>query len=252
MYPGSTSAYDRAITVFSPDGRLFQVEYAREAVKRGTTALGMIYSDGVLLGVDKNITSKLLIGESIEKIFEVDQHIASATSGLVADARRLVDFARVTSQEEILMYSEPIDVAVLTRRICDLKQAYTQFGGARPFGAALLITGVDDTGKHLFETDPSGAFNELYATAIGGGKNEVEAFFEKEYRENMSFDEAVNLTLRALQRVGDKSISKETVDISYVDEKKKKVTKLEDGKIDSYIKWLTEKKGEEKEKKEAK
>ena len=252
MYPASSAAYDRAITVFSPDGRLFQVEYAREAVKRGTTALGIVYGNGVLLGVDKNITSKLLIGESIEKIFEIDQHIASATSGLVADARRLVDFARVTSQEEILMYSEPIDLGVLTKRICDLKQAYTQFGGARPFGAALLITGVDGTGKHLFETDPSGAFNELYASAIGGGKNEVEAFFEKEYREDMSFDEAVELTLQALRRVGDKFISKETVDISYVDERKKKVTKLEDRKIESYIKKVTVKKNEGKEKKEVK
>lgn len=236
MYPASTAAYDRAITVFSPDGRLFQVEYAREAVKRGTTALGVVYKDGLLLGVDKNITSRLLVGESIEKIFEIDQHIAVATSGLVADARRLVDSARVAAQEEILLYSQPIDVEVLTRKICDLKQAYTQWGGARPFGAALLVVGVDSTGKRLFETDPSGAFNELSAAAIGGGKKEVETYFEKEYKPDMTFDEAVELSLNALKKVGDRALSKETVDISYINDKEKKVKKLEKDRLDRFIK----------------
>lgn len=249
MYPASPTAYDRAITVFSPDGRLFQVEYAREAVKRGTTALGIIYKDGVLLSVDKNITSRLLIGESIEKIFEIDEHIATATSGLVADARRLIDYARVAAQEEIMTFSHPIDVELLTRKICDLKQAYTQFGGARPFGASLIITGIDSVGKHLLETDPSGAFTKICATAIGGGKTEVEAFFEKEYQDNMTFDEAIDLALRALRRVGDKKITKETVDVSYITEKEKKVTKLSKERLDRYIKKVTGEKGN-KEKKE--
>lgn len=235
MYPASPSAYDRAITVFSPDGRLFQVEYAREAVKKGTTALGMVYKDGVLLAVDKNITSKLLKGESIEKIFQIDEHIGVATSGLVADARRLVDHARIIAQEERLTYGKPIDVQILTQDICDLKQAYTQFGGARPFGASLLITGVDDEGARLFETDPSGAFNELYATAIGGGKTEAEAFLEKEYKEGLSFDEAVTLALKTLKKVGTKKISKETVDIYYITKKKRKYTKLEKEDLQKYI-----------------
>jgi len=235
MYPSSPSAYDRAITVFSPDGRLFQVEYAREAVKRGTTALGIIYKEGVLLAVDKNINSKLLRGESIEKIFQIDEHIGVATSGLVADARRLVDHARIVAQEEKMTYNKPIDVQMLTQNLCDLKQAYTQFGGARPFGASLLITGVDDKGTRLFETDPSGAFNELYAAAIGGGKAEAEVFLEKEYKEGISFEEAVALALRTLKKVGDKKISKETVDIYYITKKYKKYTKLEKEEIQKYI-----------------
>ena len=235
MYPASPSAYDRAITVFSPDGRLFQVEYAREAVKRGTTALGIVYKEGVLLAVDKNITSKLLKGESVEKIFQIDEHIGVATSGLVADARRLVDHARIIAQEERLTYGKPIDVQILTQEICDLKQAYTQFGGARPFGASLLIVGVDDEGARLFETDPSGAFNELYATAIGGGKTEAESFLEKEYKEGLSFDEAVMLALKTLKKVGDKKISKETVDIYYIPKRKRKYTKLEKEELQKYI-----------------
>ena len=236
MFPASQQAYDRTITVFSPDGRLFQVEYAREAVKRGTTALGIIYKNGVLLGIDKNIGTRLLKGESIEKIFKLDSHIATATSGLVADARRLVDYARELCQEERFLYNEPINVEVLTKKICDLKQMYTQWGGARPFGTALLVVGIDDCGKRLFETDPSGAMQELYACSIGAGKKEVETLFEKEYYEDMKFEEAVDMALRALLQVGDKKISKDTVDLAYIDEKEKKVIYMPKDELEEYIK----------------
>lgn len=248
MYPASNpSAYDRASTVFSPDGRLFQVEYAREAVNRGTTALGIVYKDGVLLGIDKKITSKLLVGESIEKIFEIDSHIATATSGLVADGRRLVDMARVSAQEELLTYSQPIDVEILTRKLCDTKQAYTQWGGARPFGVALLIIGVDNTGKHLFETDPSGAYYEQSAAAIGAAKKEVEEFFERNYRNDLTFDDAVELALSALRKTNQGGvITKETIDMSYISDKDKKVKKLEKDRLDKYIKKVNGTPGKEK------
>ena len=236
MYPiSSTQAYDRAITVFSPDGRLFQVEYAREAVKRGTTALGMIYDEGVMLAIDKNVESRLLKGESIEKIFSIDDHIAIATSGLIADARRLIDNARVAAQQERYTYNEPIDVEILTRDLCDLKQAYTQFGGARPFGAALLIIGIDKSGEHLFETDPSGAFRELYATAIGSGKIEANEILEKEYKEDMSFDESMLMALKIFTKVGDKKISDSTVDITYIPRKGGKAAKLPREELAKFI-----------------
>ncbi|MBI4214821.1 archaeal proteasome endopeptidase complex subunit alpha [archaeon] len=238
MMPVSASAYDRAITVFSPDGRLFQVEYAREAVKRGTTALGIVYSDGVLLGIEKNISSRLLKAESIEKIFKLDAHIAAATSGLVADARKLVDDARVKCQQERYTYNQPIMLETLARNVCDLKQAYTQYGGVRPFGAALLITGVDDTGKHLFETDPSGAMNEWHAAAIGSGKKEVETLMEARYSPNLSFDEAVLLALEALGQVGGKKDTPETVDVSFISEKDKSYTEISKEKLEEYFKRL--------------
>ncbi len=237
MYPVSSQAYDRAITVFSPDGRLFQVEYAREAVKRGSTALGIVYKDGVLLGIDKNVVTKLMKGESIEKIFKIDDHIAAATSGLVADARRLVDYARSEAQQERYIYDEPISTDVLTRKICDVKQQYTQMAGARPFGTALLIVGVDKSGCRLYETDPSGALNEWYAAAIGSGKKEAETVLEKGYDENMSREDAIELALKSLLMVGDKRVAKETVDIAYV-ERGKKFTSLSKEELDKYIKKL--------------
>ena len=212
MYPAGSAAYDRAITVFSPDGRLFQVEYAREAVKRGTTACGITYKNGVLLAVDKNITSPLIVPRSIEKIFKVDEHIGIATSGLVADARRLIEEARIRAQRNRVAYNEPINVATLTQDICDLKQLYTQYGGARPFGTALLIAGLNDK-PSLFETDPSGAFTEYTASAIGMGKSDVEKIFEKEYREGMSRSDAIDLALKGLNSVSEEKLKTEYVEI---------------------------------------
>ena len=216
MYPSGPAAYDRAITVFSPDGRLFQVEYAREAVKRGTTACGITYANGVLLAVDKDIKSALIIPQSIEKIFKVDDHIGVATSGLVADARRLVDEARVKAQRSKLAYDEPISVSTLTKDICDTKQVYTQYGGARPFGIALLIAGVNDT-PSLFETDPSGAFTQYSATAIGMGKSDVEKLFEEKYREGLSRSEALDLALEGLNIISEKKLDVEQIEIITVE-----------------------------------
>jgi len=211
------AAYDRAITVFSPDGRLFQVEYAREAVKRGTTALGIKVEEGVVLGVDKRVTSKLIEPESIEKVYRIDDHIGAATAGLVADARVLVERARMEAQSYRYTYGEPIDVYVLVKSICDLKQVYTQHGGVRPFGTALLVAGVDNTGCHLFETDPSGAFTEHKATAIGEGRQEALEVFEEEYDEGMSLDEAIELAIKALYRASREETDVENLEIAVVD-----------------------------------
>jgi len=220
MYPMGPAAYDRAITVFSPDGRLFQVEYAREAVKRGTTACGITYKNGVLLAVDKNIASRLIVPVSIEKIFQIDEHIGIAASGLVADARRLIEEARMKAQRHRLAYNESIQVANLTRELCDTKQVYTQYGGARPFGTALLVAGVNEE-SYLFETDPSGAFTQYTATSIGTGKVDVEKIFEKYFKDGMSRTEAIELALRGLNIVSEEKIKKENVEMITIEVGKK-------------------------------
>ncbi|MBC7110566.1 MAG: archaeal proteasome endopeptidase complex subunit alpha, partial [Archaeoglobi archaeon] len=172
MHVAPQMGYDRAITVFSPDGRLFQVEYAREAVKRGTPAIGINTTEGVILLVDKRVTTRLLEPSSIEKIYQIDEHIGVATSGLVADARMLVDRARLEAMINRVVYDEPIEVETLAKKICDFKQQFTQYGGVRPFGTSLLIAGVD-TKSRLYETDPSGALLGYKATAIGANRNVV-------------------------------------------------------------------------------
>lgn len=230
-------AYDRGITVFSPDGRLFQVEYAREAVKKGTTTIGLKFKDGVILVVDKRVSSKLVEPESIEKIYDVDDYIGCATSGLVADARVLVDEARKAAQIHKVNYGENIGVEMLVKKVCDYKQQYTQYGGARPFGTSLLMAGVDDMGVHLFETDPSGALVAYKATCIGSGRPVVMDILEKEFKDKMSFEAALKLGLKALGAAIEDNPSAESVEIGVVEKDKKfrRLTETEISKVISKI-----------------
>ncbi len=236
MYPGGQLAYDRAITVFSPDGRIFQVEYAREAVKRGTTAVGVVYKDGVLLAVDKSIEYPLLVPDSIEKIYQIDAHIGAASSGLIADARRMIEDARLEAQRNRIAYDEEISISELTRRVSNTSQVYTQFGGVRPFGCALLIAGVNSDGKQLFETDPSGAYAQYKATAIGSGKKEVEKYFEKSYKENMTKSEAIKLAVDALKQISSSKFNVKNINLAVIDESDREFTLLSEDKIQAALK----------------
>ena len=232
--------YDRAITVFSPDGRLFQVEYAREAVKRGTTAAGVKAKNGVVLLVDKRITSRLIEAESIEKIFQIDDHIGVATSGLVADARALVDRARVEAQVNMVSYDEPIGVEVIAKKICDHKQTYTQYGGVRPYGTALLIAGVDDSRPRLFESDPSGALLEYKATAIGAGRNTFMEIFEADYQEDMDIDAAIMLGMKALYKSTEGKVDAATLELGIVTLEDRQFRKLSEEEVAGFVSRVSE------------
>jgi proteasome alpha subunit len=230
--------YDRAITVFSPDGRLFQVEYAREAVKRGTTSVGIKAKDGVALLVDKRISSRLLEPQSTEKIFQVDDHIGAVTSGLVADARALVDRARVDAQINRVVYNEPIGIETLAKKIADHEQTFTQYGGVRPYGTSLLIGGIDDTGPRLFETDPSGALLMVKATGIGSGRNAVMEFLEEKYNEDIDISNAIRLGLEALFKATEGKITVDTIEIAAIDAKDNRFKKLGVDELKEYVKGV--------------
>ncbi|MEM2890657.1 MAG: archaeal proteasome endopeptidase complex subunit alpha [Candidatus Hadarchaeum sp.] len=234
--PGA--GYDRAITVFSPDGKLFQVQYAQEAVKRGLTALGIKVNEGVVLAAEKRVRSKLVEETSIEKIFQVDEHIGAAASGLIADARVLIDHARIEAQINRLRYDEAISVESLAKRIGDTKQLYTQHGGVRPFGARLLIAGVDDKKPRLFETDPSGVVAAYKCQAIGGGAQTVTDFFEKNYDEKLSLEDAILLALEALRLVVEGEFTEENVEMAVIPVKTGRFEKLSNEEIAKYIKKL--------------
>ncbi|MFQ5887411.1 MAG: archaeal proteasome endopeptidase complex subunit alpha [Candidatus Hydrothermarchaeales archaeon] len=234
MQPMPSMGYDRAITVFSPDGRLFQVEYAREAVKRGTTSLGVKYEGGVVLAVDKRVTSRLVEERSIEKIFQIDNHIGAVTCGLVADSRVIIDRARIEAQSNRITYNEPIDIEILVKKICDFKQLYTQHGGVRPFGIALLIAGVNDNPR-LFETDPSGALIEYKATAIGSGRSTAMEIFEEKYREDMKRGEAIDLLLEILNEITEGKLTEKTVEMAVIDGKAKEYHRVDIKEIAKHI-----------------
>ncbi|BDZ70790.1 archaeal proteasome endopeptidase complex subunit alpha [Methanobacterium petrolearium] len=250
MQPFPAAGYDKGISIFSPDGRLFQVEYAREAVKRGTTSLGVKSSEGIVLVVDKRPSSKLVEPTSIEKIFQIDEHIGAATSGLVADARKLIEQARMESQVNKITFNEPIPVEMLAKKICDMKQMYTQHGGVRPFGSALIIGGVNDNGCRLFETDPSGALIEYKATAIGAGRALAMEVFEKSYSEDMKFPEAMDLALNAIYEATEGKTTKESVEIAVIEEKNHRYRKLTENEIEDHVEELLIRKSKEGEEEE--
>ncbi len=240
------AGYDRALTVFSPDGRLFQIEYAREAVKRGTTSVGIVSKDGIVLAVDKKVKSKLVVPTSIEKIFKIDDHIATASSGLVADARRLVDIARNQAQVNKLQYHEPISVTGLAKYIGDLEQMYTQSGGIRPFGISLIIGGVSDGECEIYETDPSGALVKYKATAIGLGRDKALTLFEDKYEDDLSIDEAIDLAIEGIYVATDGKLADDTVEISVVDKETSRYRKVGQEEIDEYLKKVLDRKEQEK------
>ncbi|XP_055091581.1 proteasome subunit alpha-type 8 isoform X1 [Symphalangus syndactylus] len=204
------SRYDRAITVFSPDGHLFQVEYAQEAVKKGSTAVGIRGTNIVVLGVEKKSVAKLQDERTVRKICALDDHVCMAFAvltifvGLTADARVVINRARVECQSHKLTVEDPVTVEYITRFIATLKQKYTQSNGRRPFGISALIVGFDDDGiPRLYQTDPSGTYHAWKANAIGRSAKTVREFLEKNYTEDAiaSDSEAIKLAIKALLEV---------------------------------------------------
>lgn len=206
MQQNEQMAYDRGSTIFSPDGRLYQVEYAREAVKRGSVSIGIKTADGVVLLAEKRVSSDLLVSETIEKIYTVDDHLAVAASGHVADARQLVEFARRESQRNQYMYEEPLETDTLAKALGDHIQQYTQYGGTRPFGCALLVAGMTRDGPALIESEPSGAIIGYKAAGIGEGRAEVEDALEEGYEEGMTVDEGLELAVKVLAERDDTTL----------------------------------------------
>ncbi len=216
MFQQAGRGYDMAITQFSPEGRLFQVEYAIEAVRRGTTAIVCRNSNSVVFTVEKK-SSELQEVIGSEKIFKIDDHIGVAIAGLTADARVLVDRARVQAQVNILNYDERISVKDSTLNICEYLQLFTQNAGVRPFGVSFLIAGVDTNGEaSLYLTDPSGAMWGYKAFAIGSGATEARAYLEENYKEDISDEELRLLPLRTLKELMADNLNKDTCDIAFI------------------------------------
>jgi len=228
--------YDRAITVFSPDGRLFQVEYASETVKRGATVLGISCPGGIVLVAEERAVSKLQDLSFMLKIFQIDEHVGAAVAGLSCDAHILVDQARIYAQSNRLMYDEAIDVEILTRRVGEIKQLYTQHAGVRPFGVSMLFGGVDRKGSRLFWTDPSGTFLAFKAWSIGSGGEAANEVLEADYKEDMSLDEAVLLALKCMSKVFEGKLEAQKIRLAVIPADTKKFRKLAVEDVEGYLK----------------
>mgnify|MGYP001562350098 CR=1 FL=1 len=218
--------YDRTSTMFSPDGRLLQVEYAKKTVKQGSTAIGIVCKDGVLLIADKRINEPLIVPSSVEKVFQVDEHIGATASGILSDGRILIDRARLMAQQHRITYDEPVDTASLVKDICDIKQSFTQFGGARPFGVSILFAGISSESE-LYLTDPTGIYFQYKATAIGEAENEIKEVLNKDYKETMDLEEGLKLAIRALKKVLGKDFDIKRIDGAYIKTDEKQFKRLD-------------------------
>ncbi|KAN0066053.1 Proteasome subunit alpha type-3 [Thecaphora frezii] len=197
--------YDSRTTTFSPEGRLFQVEYAMEAISHAGTVVGILAKDGIVLAAEKKVTSKLLEqDQSSEKIFHVSDNVMAGVAGITADANSLVNYARNAAQRYLATYDDDIPVEQLAQRLCDLKQGYTQYGGLRPFGVSILYAGFDDHHHfQLYHSDPSGNYSGWKATCIGSNNGTATSLLKQDYKDDIGIQEAMGLVVKVLSKTMD-------------------------------------------------
>ena len=227
--------YDGAITIFSPEGRIYQVEYALELVKRGSPIVGVKSDEGVVLAVLEPQLSKLAAPRNSKKIFRLDDHVGVAIAGLSPDARVLIRQARLYCQSNKMTYDEPADVEDLASSVGDLLQRYTQNAGVRPFGVSLLFGGVDDHRASLIATDPSGSYRGYKATAVGRNSEKALTVLKEEYRKEITLDEAIALSVQALKEAAENDLSADGMNIAVVTKESKKFRTLSIEEIQKYL-----------------
>ena len=236
----SKNDYDHGVNTFSPEGRIFQIEYARKSIGLGSTGIGIRTKEGVVLAAEKRISSPLVIPSSVKKIFDIDSHIATVVSGMTADASSLVEHARVDAQNHRFSFDEPARVEAITLGISDLalefgENAARQHVMSRPYGVALLIGGVDDDGPQLWSTDPSGTYWSFDAYAIGSGAQEARSILKEKYTKDCSIREAIYLTAAILRQVVEDKTTAENIEITVISMDEKRAKPLSTAQIQSVL-----------------
>lgn len=228
--------YDRAATMFSPDGHLLQVEYAEKVVKLGSASIGFVCKDGVLIIADKRIRDKLIAFESSHKIFEIDEHIIAAAAGILSDARVLIDYAQILAQQNMVTYSSPIEPVAVIRMIADRKQMATQYGGVRPYGVAIMLAGVNKGEGHLYTTDVTGNYVGYKANVIGENDEKIKEYLRKDYKETMSIEEAIKFALKIFREILDKNFEIDRFEATYIKTGKEKLERIRGDELKKYLK----------------
>jgi proteasome alpha subunit len=235
----SGAGYDMSTSIFSPDGRIFAAEYAKKAVEQGATSIGILVDEGVILLAEKKV-QPLQEPDSVEKISKIDEHVGVATSGLMADARKLIADARVKAQSYWLTYEEAVPAEALAEHICDIKAQFTQGGGARPYGVAMIIGSIDHDGSpRLYVTDPVGTYWGFLASIIGRGAARAGEFLEKRYNRKMSLNDAIDLAIGSLHEASEKSLTADNVEIAKISVKTRKFEKLSSSEIKGFLQPTT-------------
>ncbi len=236
----SSRGYDMTPTMYSPDGRIYQVEYAIETVKRGTLALGIKSKEGVIMAVEE-LPRSLQTADITQKIFQIDRHIGVAAAGYIPDARVQVDNARFFSQGNKLTYDEPVEVETVAKHLADQSHQFTQYSGVRPYGVSLIIAGVDQKGESVFITDPSGTYVPYAAVAIGAGSDDVNDFLEKTYTDDLSLDDAAALAIAAINLKPEGSNGIENIKMAKISSEKKVLETISKSEIEKYSQLASQK-----------
>ncbi len=219
--------YDRTATMFSPEGHLLQVEYAEKTVRLGSSSVGMVCSDGVFIIADKRIKDKLILKKSTNKIYEIDSHIIASVAGIIADARVLIERAQILSQQNRVTYDSPIEPELIIKDISNLKQQFTQYGGARPFGVSLMIAGINNGKPELFTSDITGNYLSYHAQAIGEDDEKIKDQLREKYREGLSVKQGVRLVLDIYKEIQEKNFNIDKFELVYIPKDKGKLERLE-------------------------
>lgn len=228
--------YDRAATMFSPDGHLLQVEYAEKTVRLGSTSIGLVCSDGVVILSDRRIRDKLIAPESANKIFEIDEHVIAAAAGILSDARMLVDDAQVLAQQHRVTYETPIDPVSVIRMIADKKQMFTQYGGSRPFGVSFMLGGVSKQKPHLYTSDVTGNFFAYRANAIGENDEQIKEMLRSDFNDSMNVDEGIKFGFGIFKKILGKNFEIERFDVAYIKNQDPKLVRLHGEALKKYAK----------------
>ena len=230
-----SNRYDAAITIFSPEGRLYQVEYALELVKRGAPIVGVYSPEGVILAADETPESTLDDPNYLKKIFQFDDHVGAAIAGLSSDARVLMGQGRVFCQSNRLLYDEPADIEALIGTLSSRIQVYTQHGGIRPFGVSLIVAGVDTTGPKLMTTDPSGSYRGYKARALGRNADKANSLLDEKYVEGLSMDDAIRLGIEAVDAASGGKVTPATVKVAVIPSEARVFKRLSEEEIANYV-----------------
>ena len=228
--------YDRTATMFSPEGTILQVEYAEKTARLGSASIGMVCSDGVFILADKRIKDKLVIQSSANKIYEIDSHIIVSAAGIVSDARVLIERAQVIAQQHRITYDSPIEPELVIKDISNIKQQSTQYGGARPFGTAILLGGVKQGKAHLYTSDVTGNFFAYKANAIGENDEKIKEILRRDYREDITIEDGIKFVLKIFKTILDKNFELQRFDIGYISTSDEKLTRLHGDELKKYLK----------------
>jgi len=228
--------YDRAATMFSPDGHLLQVEYAQKVVNLGSASIGLVCKDGVVIVADKRIRDKLIATESSHKIFEVDEHIIASAAGILSDARVLIDQAQILSQQNRVTYGSAIEPIAVIQMIADRKQMSTQYGGVRPYGVAIMLGGVNKGKAHLYATDVTGNYTSYKANAIGENDEKIKESLRRDYKENAGIEEGIKFIFKIFKELLEKNFDINRFEVAYVKTSEEKLVRLQGDALKKYVK----------------